>query len=70
MSTRAKTLGGNQVKTNDGKKNQTGKFTDYNNFNQKLNQNGIPKNQEIKYRKEMQQLKFYQTLNNYPYIVE
>ena len=25
----------------------------------------IPKNMEIKYKKDMQQLKFYQTLNNY-----
>jgi len=25
----------------------------------------IPKNMEIKYKKDMQQLKFYQTLNNF-----
>ena len=46
-----------------------GQFSDYNFFSQKLNQNNIPKNQIIKYRKEMQQLKFYQTLNNYPNLV-
>ena len=34
-------------------------------ISQKMTANGIPKNLEIKYRKDMQQLKFYQTLNNY-----
>ena len=34
-------------------------------LSQKMTANGIPKNLEIKYRKDMQQLKFYQTLNNY-----
>ena len=34
-------------------------------MSQKMTSSGIPKNLEIKYRKDMQQLKFYQTLNNY-----
>lgn len=36
----------------------------------KTGQSGIPKNLEIKYRKDMQQLKFYQTLNNYQNIIK
>ena len=38
---------------------------DRNYMSQKMTSSGIPKNLEIKYRKDMQQLKFYQTLNNY-----
>ena len=38
---------------------QDSQFADYNFFSQKLSKKSIPKNQEIKYRKEMQQLKFY-----------
>ena len=40
-------------------------YQDKNYMSQKMTANGIPKNLEIKYRKDMQQLKFYQTLNNY-----
>ena len=39
--------------------------TNKNYMSQKMTSSGIPKNLEIKYRKDMQQLKFYQTLNNY-----
>ena len=47
---RGQTYNANQTQANKKQSH----FTDYNFFSQKLSSNGIPKNQEIKYRKEMQ----------------